>query len=157
MSHKDFNTTWDGQLVSPHPPHGVSIIVYRRKEKAYEFLILHRAHQGPGYEGDWAWTPPSGARLPGEGVAQCAIRELAEEAGLHLSLQACTLGAETWAIFLAEAEISEAVTLVDEEHDRYEWVSLSEAINRCQPQQVSAAFVKVAQQLGLAGGEDLIH
>ena len=32
-----------------------------------EFLLLHRvAPGGPDYEGEWAWTPPAGARQPRE-------------------------------------------------------------------------------------------
>lgn len=80
-------TTWDGKPISPDPPYGASIIVYRPSAKGRRFLILHRAHRGPAYEGEWAWTPPSGARYPGEPVEQCAQRELAEETGLRLSLQ----------------------------------------------------------------------
>jgi len=52
------------------------------KGGGWEYLPLHRAHRGAGYAGDWAWTPPSGARLPGEPVLAGALRELKEEAGI---------------------------------------------------------------------------
>ncbi|KAF1047818.1 hypothetical protein [Xylophilus sp.] len=45
-------TTYDGQAVSPDPPFGASIVVYRKSPSGIEFLLLHRAHQGPDYEGE---------------------------------------------------------------------------------------------------------
>ncbi len=69
-------TTWDGKPISPEPPFGASVVVYRRGAAGVEFLILHRAHSGPEFDGDWAWTPPSGARLPHEPILACAEREL---------------------------------------------------------------------------------
>src|SRR5215469_18151217 len=75
--------TWDGLPVAPDEPYGAAVVVRRpgpSPDRA-EYLVLHRAHRGPGYEGDWAWTPPSGSRQPGESVLPGAIRELAEETG----------------------------------------------------------------------------
>ena len=144
----NLKTTWDGKPISLDPPHGASIIVYRRNEGTYEFLILHRAHHGPDYEGEWAWSPPSGARFPDEPIEQCASRELAEETGLSLSFQATELGDGTWAVFFAEAGPEDQVTL-DEEHDRYQWVSLTEAVQRCTPSKVSDSILGVAQQLAI--------
>jgi 8-oxo-dGTP pyrophosphatase MutT (NUDIX family) len=40
-----------------------------------------RLRNGPDYTGAWARTPPSGARLPGAPVEDCARRELREETG----------------------------------------------------------------------------
>src|SRR6478752_9446628 len=118
------STTWDGLPISPEAPFGTSIIVYRRRAQGVEFLLLHRAHHGPEYEGEWAWTPPAGARLPNEPVDECARRELMEEAGLTLPLQDTGLGKESWAIYYAEAAPDQVVTLLDVEHDRFEWVTL---------------------------------
>jgi 8-oxo-dGTP pyrophosphatase MutT (NUDIX family) len=42
---------------------------------------IWRLHNGPDYAGACAWTPPSGARLPGEPVEDCARRELRDETG----------------------------------------------------------------------------
>lgn len=141
-------TTWDGKPIDPEPPFGASIIVYRQNGAGYQFLILHRAHNGPDFAGDWAWTPPSGARHPGEPIAQCASRELQEETGLQLPLQATPFG-ENWAIFFAEAQVDGVINLVDDEHDHYEWVSLDEAVQRCQPAQVNGAIRQVAGLIGL--------
>jgi 8-oxo-dGTP pyrophosphatase MutT (NUDIX family) len=139
-------TTWDGLPVSPDAPHGVSVVVYRSSEQGVEFLLLHRAHNGAAYEGDWAWTPPSGARLPNEPVDECARRELLEETGLTLPLLATGQGMDSWAVYFAEAGAGDVVTL-DAEHDRYEWVSLETALARCLPQEVSAGIRLVAQLL----------
>lgn len=139
-------TTWDGRPVSPEPPHGVSIVVYRRAGDDFEYLLLHRAYNGPDYEGDWAWTPPSGARLPGEPVAACAARELREETGLSLTPRPTTLGSAEWAVYLTEVGPATSITL-DAEHDRFEWVPLAEALQRCRPPVVAQALRRVGAYL----------
>jgi 8-oxo-dGTP pyrophosphatase MutT (NUDIX family) len=142
-------TTWDGLPISPEAPFGTSIVVYRRNQQGVEFLILHRAHDGPEYEGEWAWTPPAGARLPNEPVDECARRELLEETGLTLPIQATGLGSESWAIYSAEASADQIVTLLDAEHDRYEWVTLETALARCLPEVVGQSVEYVARRLQL--------
>lgn len=151
MSNHTQWTTWDGRPVSPEPPHGVSIVVYRRvgAEAGDEFLLLHRAHHGPDYEGDWAWTPPSGARLPDEALDACAARELREETGLSLALRPTDLGSPEWAVYLAEVEADVSITL-DAEHDRFEWVSFDEALRRCHPVVVADTLRRVGQHLDIA-------
>ena len=146
MTETKHRTTWDGKPIDPKPPFGASIIVYRQKAGQREFLILHRAHQGVDYEGDWAWTPPSGARHPGEPIDVCAARELQEEVGLQLPLQTTKFG-RVWAVFYAEIGPDDQVELIDPEHDRYEWVSLEEAVRRCKPNQVNKAISDVATLL----------
>jgi 8-oxo-dGTP pyrophosphatase MutT (NUDIX family) len=141
------STTWDGLPISSEAPFGASIVVYRQGADGIEFLILHRAHNGPTYEGDWAWTPPAGARLPGETIDECARRELREETGLTLAVQATDRGSESWAIYHAEATADQAVMLLDVEHDRYEWVTLEVALTRCLPEVVSASVQYVARLL----------
>ena len=139
-------TTWDGRPVSPEPPHGASIVVYRRARDGYEYLILHRAHNGPDYEGDWAWTPPSGARLPGEPLAACAARELKEETGLFLTPRATELGSAEWAVYAVEVDADAPITL-DAEHDRFQWIPLAEALQRCRPPVVAEALRRVGAEL----------
>lgn len=139
-------TTYDGLPVSREAPFGTSIIVYRRTPRGVEFLTLHRAHDGPDFEGDWAWTPPSGSRLPNEPIEQCARRELLEETGLTLPVHATGEGQESWAIYTAEATTDHAITL-DAEHDRYEWVTLEVALARCLPEVVGEGVRLVARRL----------
>lgn len=80
-------TTWDGLPVAPERPFACAIVVWRAVGGRREFLLLHRlAPGGPGFEGEWAWTPPSGARQPGEEPDEAAARELLEEIGLALPL-----------------------------------------------------------------------
>ncbi|HEY76962.1 MAG TPA: NUDIX domain-containing protein [Thermoflexia bacterium] len=142
--------TWDGRPVSPEPPYGATVVVYRRGVGGVEFLVLHRAHEGVGYEGEWAWTPPSGARYPGEPIEECAARELREETGLTLPLERTGYGDERWYVYMAEAEPGDEVRL-GEEHDRCEWVGAEEAIRRCLPEQVSAPLRSVARDLEVDG------
>lgn len=125
------------------------VVVYRRTSFALEFLLLHRAHEGPDYEGDWAWTPPSGARQPGETVEDCAQRELYEEAGLRVQPLPAASETDDWAVFYAEVELDAPVTLHDEEHDRFEWVSFEEASTRCRPAKVAHGIECAARAIGL--------
>lgn len=138
------HTTYDGLPISPVPPFGASIIVYRYTQQGIEYLILHRAHDGPDFEGDWAWTPPAGSRLPDEPIDTCARRELLEETGLSLPIDAIDVGERAWAIYRAEATLAEVVML-DAEHDRYEWVNLEIALARCLPAVVGEAVQMVAR------------
>lgn len=133
--------TSDGLPVAQDPPHGAAVMVRRPGAMAAgdEYLILHRAHHGPEYDGDLAWTPPSGSRQPGEPVVAAALRELAEETGLTAApadLRAIDLSGG-WVRFLLEVPSGTAARL-DAEHDRCEWLPVAEAIARCQPATVAA-------------------
>lgn len=140
------NTTWDGLPVSPEPPFGASIVVYRQCGAEVEILLLHRAQEG--VEGDWAWTTPAGARLPQEPIEVCARRELREETGLDLPLQTANLGNGDWAAYAVAIDHSDAITL-DAEHDRYAWVDITTALSRCQPAVVSDTVRNVLVHLNL--------
>jgi 8-oxo-dGTP pyrophosphatase MutT (NUDIX family) len=139
-----FQRTWDGEPISAEPPTGAAIIVYRQNGGAMEYLLLHRAHQGPAYDGDWAWGPPSGCRYPGEPVAACAARELQEETGLRLVLDATDLGSTDWALYLAEAP-EEATIQLSAEHDRFLWLPLDAATTRTAPDAVRASLLRAGR------------
>lgn len=132
-------TTWDGLPVADEPPHGAVVVCVHYTTPGPEVLLLHRAHRGASYEGDWAWTPPSGARLPNETVVACARRELREEVGLELNLTVVDVDRD-WAIFVAEVPDGAEIRL-DAEHDRYEWVSIDETKVRCMPSQVAQSIL----------------
>jgi 8-oxo-dGTP pyrophosphatase MutT (NUDIX family) len=122
--------TWDGLPVAPDEPHGAAILARR----SGEYLLLHRAHHGPGYQGDWAWTPPSGSRQPGESVLSAAVRELAEETAFLAApadLRALDVSGP-WAHFGLDVPM-DARPKLDAEHDRFEWLPPLEAIARCKP------------------------
>jgi 8-oxo-dGTP pyrophosphatase MutT (NUDIX family) len=138
-------STWDRLPVSPEPPYGTTVVVFRRAADGPELLLLHRAHEGPDYEGDWAWTPQAGARLPGEPIEACARRELLEEAGLDLEVTPTGLGSADWPVFVVEVAPETPVTL-DAEHDRYEWVSCLADLSRCRPDR---AFLPLQAAVGL--------
>jgi 8-oxo-dGTP pyrophosphatase MutT (NUDIX family) len=144
--------TWDGLPVSRERPYGASVLVWRRRGGRIEWLLLHRGHQGPAYEGEWAWGPPAGARLPDERVEECARRELLEEAGLELPLADTPCGTDDWAVYAAELGADEPVAL-SPEHDRHEWASASEAARRCLPRAVADAF-RCAERLVAAEAGD---
>jgi 8-oxo-dGTP pyrophosphatase MutT (NUDIX family) len=125
-------TTWDGVPIAVERPYGVTAIVYRRSHAGLQLLMLHRAQYGADFDGDWAWTPPAGARQPGEPVEACAQRELREETGLDLHLQPTRCGDDDWYVYVVEAP-ADTVIVLDAEHDRCEWVPPATAIERCSP------------------------
>jgi 8-oxo-dGTP pyrophosphatase MutT (NUDIX family) len=136
-------TTWDDAPVAPHKPYGCSVVVWRAAPGGREYLVLHRRHAGPPeYEGDWAWTPPSGARQPNEPLDDAARRELGEETGLELAVVPTELGAEDWAVFVAEAPVDAAIVL-DDEHDCLRWVSAADAARICLPASVGRSVAAV--------------
>jgi ADP-ribose pyrophosphatase YjhB (NUDIX family) len=140
-------TTYDGVPIADEPPFGASIVVYRRTPSGLEFLMLHRAHHGADFEGDWAWTPPAGSRQPGEPIEVCARRELHEEVRLELSITACDHDAKEWAVYFAEAP-ADAEVILDAEHDRFVWIGLNDAVARCSPPLVGAQLRFVAGIVG---------
>lgn len=136
--------TWDGEPVSKEPPHGAAIVVFRRAGSEPEFLLLHRGHEGPDYEGDWAWGPPSGARCPGEPIDVCAVRELLEETGLKLPISRVELDSPDWFVYVAEVE-PDAEVLLSPEHDRFIWGSIDEFARCVAPQEVCRQCLAAAR------------
>jgi 8-oxo-dGTP pyrophosphatase MutT (NUDIX family) len=136
--------TWDGLPIAADAPHGATVVVRRPapdRDQA-EYLVLHRAHHGPDYAGDWAWTPPAGSRQPGEAVLPAALRELAEEGGLcpdPAELRPLDLSGR-WVRFLLDVPEGTKARLVDAEHDRFEWLPAAAAIARCLPADVAAGI-----------------
>lgn len=135
-------TTWDGRPVASEPPFGATVAVWRERDGAREWLLLHRAHRGPEYEGEWAWTPPAGARLPDEAVDACARRELAEETALELRIEPVDVERE-WALFVAHASV-DAEVMLDPEHDAFVWLTLEAACERCLPAAVADGLREIA-------------
>ena len=127
-------------------PAGAVVIVFRRTERGVEYLVLHRGESGPDYEGDWAWGTPAGELEPGETVDACAARELMEETGLDLACTPACADVPAWPVYLAEALPDCAICLSDE-HDRFEWLPLDEALPRVLPEVVRAQLRRVGARL----------
>ncbi|MGH8876575.1 MAG: NUDIX domain-containing protein [Stackebrandtia sp.] len=136
------DTTWDGTPIAAGAPRGSTIVARRRTQTGWQYPILHRAANGTGYEGHWAWTPPSGMRQPGEGAHTAALRELAEETGITgIDIHPVDLarGHALWTATLADHH---TITL-DHEHDRFEWLDAEAAAKRCRPGVVGDAITTV--------------
>jgi 8-oxo-dGTP pyrophosphatase MutT (NUDIX family) len=127
-------------------PYGCSIVVWRPAPKGREYLILHRStSRGADYEGDWAWTPPSGVRAFEEHPDQTAVRELREETGLELAVTPVDL-AGLWGVYSAEAS-ADAEVVLNDEHDRHVWVTAGEAARLCLPAFVGRSVLEVEKRL----------
>lgn len=141
----EFASTWDGLPIATDDPVGSSVAVRRRTASGVtELLVLHRNGNGPDYEGDWAWTGPAGCRQPGEAVYPAALRELAEEAGLHDVRPWAVDLSRHWALFAVDVPYDAPVELVDPEHDRYEWLALDDVASRVLPREVAEGQAKAA-------------
>lgn len=112
-------------------------------ESAPEFLLLHRGQEGPDYEGDWAWGPPSGARYPDEPIDACAVRELLEETGLELPISRVEMDSPDWFVYIAEAGQDTEVQL-SSEHDRYVWGSVDTLETSIAPDEVREQLLAAA-------------
>jgi len=142
----EMETTWDGLPVARERPYACSVVVWREVEGRREFLLLHRlAPGGASFEGDWAWTPPSGARQPGEAADAAAMRELKEEIGLVLPLTPLleATASEDVALYAAQAP-PQAEVVLDDEHDRFVWLTLEEALPKCLPPVVAQGLANAA-------------
>ena len=142
-------TTWDGLSVARERPYACCAVVWREGERDREFLLLHRmAPGGAGFEGDWAWTPPSGARRPGETPDAAAARELHEETGLNLPFAPLPDAApsEDVALYVAQAP-PDAEVMVDDEHDRFLWLPLEGAVPKCLPSGVGVCLTNASAWL----------
>jgi 8-oxo-dGTP pyrophosphatase MutT (NUDIX family) len=139
-------TTWDGLPVADESPYASCVVVWRDGGAGREFLVLHRAHFGPDFAGDWAWTPPSGARLPGEHPDAAAVRELREETGLELALVPIEWPNPEVALYVAEAP-REAEVALDPEHDAHRWLRLDAAVALCLPATVADGLRAAAATL----------
>lgn len=142
------DVTWDGVPVVREPPYASCIVVWRDGPEGSEFLVLHRlAPGGVGFEGDWAWTPPSGARQPGETPDEAAVRELLEETGITvMPTRVSVAPSDEVALYSAEVSRDVEITL-DAEHDRYVWLPLAEATRRCRPVEVATCIELAAAGL----------
>jgi predicted NUDIX family NTP pyrophosphohydrolase len=68
------------------PPHSAGILLYREPNGATEVLLIKPG--GPFWKNRdaGAWMIPKGGIEPGESPAEAALREFAEETGMHLAV-----------------------------------------------------------------------
>ena len=129
--------------ISPTPPYGAAIIVWCHTPAGTRFLLLHRAHLEAPAAREWGWGPPAGARLPDEGIEDCARRELEEETGLSAEILSTPYGATDWPVYGLEVSAPCPIRL-SEEHDRLLWASVDEVRELVWPERVQAPLVHLA-------------
>lgn len=117
----------------------MAVLVWRQGASGREWLVLHRAIFGDDVRSDWAWSSPGGTLEPGEEPDVAACRELLEETGLDLVCAPVEVGVPAISVYVAEAPAGAAVALSNE-HDRFEWLSTTEASSRCRPGWVGAMY-----------------
>lgn len=118
-------------------PFGISAggVVYRKQDEDYEFLLL-----GKKDEGESTYHLPKGTLHIDETLEQCALREIAEEAGVLVELK-MYIGAraeeqQNGAYFYRKtnhyyvAEYRNDTDAMDDEHDFREWCEFDDAIGK---------------------------
>jgi mutator protein MutT len=92
-------------------------------------LLIRRSKANKNFTGKWEW--PGGKVDPGEDFAVAAIREAKEETGLDVELTAVAGVAQFEmpkafvAMLCMEARILGGTLTLSDEHDAYQWASLS--------------------------------
>lgn len=121
-------------------PYGISAggVVYRKQGKDYMYLLL-----GKKEEGEITYHLPKGTLHVDETLEACALREIAEEAGLSVELKSY-LGAKTEDYIRGDqtylktlhyyvAEYVADTESMDHEHDFREWCDFEDAIVKLSP------------------------
>lgn len=118
-------------------PYGISAggVVYRGSAQELKFLLLGRER-----DGEVSYHLPKGTLHIDETLEQCAVREIAEEAGVEVALKTYLGGKHSEIVYHGEvsdklfhyyaAEFIGDTNQMDDEHDFREWVSYEEAIER---------------------------
>jgi predicted NUDIX family NTP pyrophosphohydrolase len=154
------------------PSQSAGILLYRRRARGLEVLLVHPGGPYWAKKDAGAWTLPKGEIQPGEEILEAARRELAEETGLRPGGPFASLGSirqsggKTVHGFAAEADVDPA-TIVSgtftlewpprsgrsgtfPEVDRADWFSIDEARGKLNAAQV-AFLDRLAALVG--GGE----
>lgn len=139
--------------------HAVSAggVVYRHDDGGIELVLCGRAREN-------LWALPKGTPEPGETIAQTALREVAEETGLGVTIVG-DLGSIEYVFarpaqgvrfektvhhFLMQPDGSGSVETHDHEYDRVEWFAAAEAL-RLMTHRNEATIVRRALEVIDAG------
>jgi 8-oxo-dGTP pyrophosphatase MutT (NUDIX family) len=110
-------------------PRGASVVGASLTPEGRVYLLLRPADAEPDESG-WLWVLPGGRREPGEGIEECAARELREETGIDARPLEVDADGRRWAVFRLDVPWPAAIRL-SREHAEFDWVPLAEAYRRC--------------------------
>lgn len=137
----------------PHRVTGVDVWPYRLFEGTAEFLLLHRS----GRDGAPFWQGVSGWIEAGEAPHLAALRELREETGLEgvelysvdavFDLYAWRRGTVETIVPFAALVAAEAEPQLSEEHDKWSWEPLAEAVQLVPYEPQRAALQRISADL----------
>lgn len=143
----------------------IECIVFRKKGRIHEFLLLKRIPKKGGF-----WQPPCGGLEKEDGSKlEAAYREILEEANIHREsvirviedvdvfeinkhyLTEEPIPTITEYVFGFEVDPNISISIQDNiypEHERFEWVSFEKALNLLKWENNKAAFTKLKRLLG---------
>lgn len=138
--------------------------VYREREGKAEYALLFRKpRRGSAYD---TWNLPKGTLHSDETLETCALREIREESGLEVAIEGY-LGSlhgswmdhvrgrfidKTTHYFLCRY-VADAADPMDDEHDRVDWASADEAIDKLglAPKREAEIIRRAETLLGMRG------
>jgi dATP pyrophosphohydrolase len=129
----------------------IQSVVVRKKEDAYEFLLLRRSKE----RGDF-WNSVNGTLEPDESAMVCRERELVEEAGISkviywtdelIRFNFAHNGYVFSTVAYGAVVPSDTSVVINEEHTEYKWLVLNEALKLLKFKEDKDALTLLSERL----------
>ena len=131
-------------------PIKVELIVFKRTEDVYSFLLLKRNPEDGGF-----WQPITGTLEMDESIRQCMLRELKEETGINKVINISEeIHRFSWqkkdytvVEMVYGAEVSHQDVTLSPEHTEYKWCNFDEAMKLLEKENNKNAFLAFKKRL----------